>query len=326
MSDHTFVPPWWAANPHVQTLWGKLVRRPAPIRLRAERWTTPDDDFIDLRRLDAEQGRPRLIILHGLEGTSRSHYLGGILAEAYRRNWGADLLLFRSCGDEPNRTGRFYHSGETTDLAMVVGRVAREHPDSPLALVGYSLGGNVLLKWLGEQRDDLPAAIRSACAVSVPFDLARSAAHIDRGFARVYQAHFLRSLRRKALAKAALFPELVPRERIAGARTIRDFDDAVTAPIHGFLDAEDYYTRSSAIRWIGRIRVPTLLLSAVDDPFLPAAVLDEVRGIARTNPLLQIDFPVHGGHVGFVAGSLPWRPIYWAERRVGEFLSSTIHG
>ena len=317
MSDRRYSAPWWAANRHVQTLWGKLLRAPAQIPTRHERWTTPDDDFVDLHRLDAPSARPRLLILHGLEGTIRSHYLGGVLSEARRRGWGADIMLFRSCGPEPNRAARLYHSGETTDLDHVLRRLVAEHPDTPMAIAGFSLGGNVLLKWLGEQGDTVPAAVRAACAVSVPFDLSRSADHICRGFARVYQAHFLRSLRRKAQAKMRSFPGIVDARRLERARTIRDFDDVVTARIHGFADAEDYYTRSSSIRWLERIRVPTLLLSSEDDPFLPPEVLHEVEAIARRNPALQIEFSERGGHVGFVGG-LPWRPVYWADRRIAN--------
>lgn len=324
MSDHTFSPAWWAANRHIQTLWGKLVRRSSEVATRRELWETPDDDLLEIRRLDAPPGRPRLILLHGLEGTIRSHYLGGIFAEARRRGWGADLLLFRSCGEQPNRARRFYHSGETTDLTLVVDRVMREHPASPVALAGFSLGGNVLLKWLGERGSRLPSAVRAASAISVPFDLSRSASHIDRGFARVYQAHFLRSLRRKVLAKMRHFPDLVDPAQLSMARTIRDYDHVVTAPVHGFESAEDYYTRSSSIRWLPEVRLPTLLLSAVDDPFLPPEVLDQVRGIAQANPVLQIEFPTRGGHVGFVAGRVPWRPFYWGEWRIAEFLSGFL--
>ena len=317
MSDRSYSAPWWAANPHVQTLWGKLLRPPSSVPTRQERWDTPDDDFIDLHRLDARPGSPRLLILHGLEGTMRSHYLGGLLTEARTRGWGADIMLFRSCGPEPNRAARLYHSGETSDLDHVLRRIITEHPASALAIAGFSLGGNVLLKWLGEQGENVPAAVCSACAVSVPFDLSRSADHICRGFARVYQAHFLRSLRRKAVAKLRAFPGIVDSDRLASARTIRDFDDAVTARIHGFDGAEDYYSRSSSIGWLARIRTPTLLLSARDDPFLPPEVLREVEVIARANPALQIDFSSHGGHVGFLAGR-PWRPEYWADKRIAD--------
>ena len=286
-----------------------------------ERWPTPDDDFIDLHRLDAPPGRPRILALHGLEGTIRSHYLAGILSEAHRRAWGADIMLFRSCSPELNLTARLYHSGETADLDHVVRRIVAEHPRSPLAIAGFSLGGNVLLKWLGEQGADARHIVRAACAISVPFDLARSADHICHGFARVYQAHFLRSLRRKTRAKLRTHPGLVDSRRLSVARTIRDFDDTVTARIHGFADADDYYERSSSIRWLERIRVPTLLLSSTDDPFLPADVLREAEGIARRNPALQIEFPERGGHVGFVAGRVPWRPVYWADRRIADHLA-----
>lgn len=318
---HRYVPAWWVPGPHAQTLWAKLFRRPPAVPARVERWETPDDDFVELHRVDAPAGAPRLVVLHGLEGGTRSHYVWGLFDEARRRGWGADLLVFRSCGPEPNRARRFYHSGETEDLALVLDRLAAEHPESPLLLTGVSLGGNVLLKFLGERGDAVPAAVRGAAAVSVPYDLGRGARHIGRGFARVYERHFLRSLRRKALAKLARYPDLVAAERLAAARTLWDFDDVLTAPVHGFAGADDYYQRSSALRFLAGIRRPTLLLSAADDPFLPAAVLDEVREIARDTPALELEFVPRGGHVGFVGGRVPWRPEYYAERRVVGWLA-----
>jgi uncharacterized protein len=324
VTRHTYVPAWWIPGAHLRTLWGKFFRRVEPVPTRRERWETADGDFLDLERLDARPGAPRLLLLHGLEGTARSHYAQGTLAEARRRGWGADLLIFRSCGGELNRTRRFYHSGETTDLALVVERVAAEHPDSPLVLAGFSLGGNVLLKYLGERGGDLPPRLRAAAAVSVPYDLGRGSRHIGRGFARVYERHFLRSLRRKAYAKLDRFPDLVPREHVDRARTLWDFDDVVTAPVHGFAGAADYYDRSSAVRFLDGIRVPTLLLSAVDDPFLPAAVLEDVRAAAGGNPALHVEFIERGGHVGFISGRLPWRPFYYAEWRVTEFLAAHL--
>ena len=295
-----------------------------PLPARMERWSTPDDDFLDLHRIDAPAGRPRLLILHGLEGTVRSHYAVGLLHEAQRRGWAADLLIFRSCGDEPNRVLRLYHSGETSDLDFVVRRLVADDPARALLIAGVSLGGNVLLKWLGEQGDAAPRQLLGAAAVSVPFDLARGSRHLDRGFSRVYQAHFLRSLRRKALEKSTRFPEAIRAEVVLRPRTLYDFDDLVTAPVHGFRDADDYYTRSSSLPYLARIRVRTLLLSARDDPFLPSEVLDEVRDVARANPSLHPEFVERGGHVGFIAGSLPWRPFYYAEWRVAEFLASAI--
>ena len=321
--EHTYRPAWWVPGPHAQTLWGKFARRRPPLPTRMVRWSTPDGDFIELLRLDAGPDRPRLFMLHGLEGTVHSHYVSGLFHMARSRDWGADLLLFRGCGSSPNHAARFYHSGETTDLAFAVNRVLEEFPTAPVLLCGVSLGGNVLLKWLGERGDSLPSRVRAAATISVPYDLERGSRHISRGFARVYERHFLRTLRRKAQEKLTRYPGLFDAEAMRGARTLYDFDDIVTAPVHGFRDAHDYYTRSSSLPFLTRIRRPVLLLSAADDPFLPGAVLREVRATARDNPFLTLDFPQRGGHVGFVAG-VPWRPTYYAEQRAGDFLQSAL--
>jgi predicted alpha/beta-fold hydrolase len=305
-------------------MWGRFFRHTPPLHTRVERWDTEDDDFIDIVRLDAARGRPRLLILHGLEGTSQSHYARGLFLEAARREWAADLLLFRGCGGELNRAPRFYHSGETGDFDAVVRRVLETDQDALVVAAGVSLGGNVLLKWLGELGDALPARVVGAATVSVPFDLARASRHIDHGFSRVYQSHFLRSLRRKALAKLDRYPDLVSRERVESARTLYEFDDAVTAPVHGFASADDYYSRSSSIRFLSTIRVPTLLLNAGDDPFLPRDVLDQVRRVAESNARIEIEFPASGGHVGFISGQNPLRPFYYAEWRVTEFLERAM--
>jgi predicted alpha/beta-fold hydrolase len=291
---------------------------------RAERWPTPDGDEVEIRRLDAPVGAgrstPRLLILHGLEGTIRSHYVRGLLDQARRRGWAADVLIFRGCNGTLPKAARFYHSGETTDVDLVVRRLVREHPGQPIVVVGVSLGGNVVLKWLGERGDDLPPELRAAAAVSVPYDLERGSRQIERGFSRIYTAHFLRTLRRKALAKLAEDPDLFAEAPLHAARTLTDFDDAVTAPVHGFASARDYYTRSSARHFLGGIRRPTLLLSAYDDPFLPREILDDVALVAASNGCLDVEFHRHGGHVGFVSGRVPWRPAYYAEERVAEYL------
>ncbi|HVE79381.1 MAG TPA: hydrolase [Gemmatimonadaceae bacterium] len=316
----SFIPAWWLPGPHLPTLWGKFFRRFPPLPTRVERWDTPDDDFVDVVRLDAAAGAPRLFILHGLEGTARSHYARALMHEAHRRGWGAELLLFRGCGPELNRTRRFYHSGETEDARFALARIAAAHPTSPLVAAGVSLGGNVLLKLLGEWGDEPPAYLRAAAAVSVPFDLARSSRHVDRGFARVYQWHFLRTLRRKARAKQTRIPDLLAAGAIDRADTIWAFDDHVTAPLHGYRDAVDYYERASALGWLRGVRVPTLLLSSFDDPFLPPTVLDEVRAIAARNPALHLELVPRGGHAGFVAGPTPWRARYYMEGRVADHL------
>ena len=287
-----------------------------------------DGDEIELRRLEprgagASNGS-RLLILHGLEGTIRSHYLRGLLALAHERGWAVDALIFRTCNGEMTRARRLYHSGETTDLDGVVRRLLREHPNQPLALAGFSLGGNVLLKWLGEHGEDLPEQVRAAAAVSVPFDLERGSRFIERGFARVYTRHFLRTLRAKAKLKLEHAPGLFDAEALERARTLFDFDDAVTAPVHGFADATDYYQRSSSLQFLSAIRRPTLLLSAYDDPFLPATVLREVEEVARENGYLSVEFHRRGGHVGFISGRAPWAPRYYAEHRVLGFLEAAL--
>jgi uncharacterized protein len=319
-----FRPAWWLPDPHSHTLWPKLVRRAPVVPTRTERIETPDGDFLDLVRVDAPADQPRVLLLHGLEGSGRSKYALGLLREAARRGWGADLLIFRGCGGEPNRTRRFYHSGETTDFDFVVRRIRSEFPAAPLAAAGVSLGGNVLLKWLGEKgplaREDIAAAV----AVSVPFDLARAARHIHEGFARVYERHFLRTLREKALEKLGRYPGFAAADAIRALDSIWAFDDVVTAPVHGFRDAADYYEQSSSIRFLARIGVPTLLLSAIDDPFLPPAVLHDVARIVRDNSDLEVEFPAHGGHAAFVSGWNPLRPVYYAERRVIAFIAQRL--
>jgi predicted alpha/beta-fold hydrolase len=328
ISKDTYTPAWWVPGAHLQTLWGKLVRRSPRVETRVEGWATADGDALEIRRLDAPVGAPatvpRLLILHGLEGTIRSHYVQGLLDSARRQHWAADVLIFRGCNGELPRARRFYHSGETTDLDFVVRRLVAEHPRQPLVVVGVSLGGNVLLKWLGENGARLPSAVRAAAAVSVPYDLELGSRQIERGLSRIYTIHFLRTLREKALAKLAEDPALFAEAPLRAARSLSDFDDAVTAPVHGFTDAHDYYTRSSSRHFLAGIRRPTLLLSAYDDPFLPREVLDDVRILASENPCVKAEFHRHGGHVGFVSGRVPWRPVYYAEERVVRYLSEQL--
>jgi predicted alpha/beta-fold hydrolase len=327
-SEYTYTPAWWVPGGHLRTLWGKLVRRPPSLETRVERWATDDGDEIELQRAEPRAvvaaHRGRLLVLHGLEGTIRSHYLRGLLSRAQQGGWAADALIFRTCNGEMTRARRLYHSGETTDLEYVVRRLVREHPGQPLALAGFSLGGNVLLKWLGERGEDLPVEVRAAAAVSVPFDLERGSHFIEQGFGRVYTRHFLRTLRAKARRKLACDPGLFDAVALERARTLFDFDDVVTAPVHGFDNASDYYRRSSSLAFLPSIRRPTLLLSAYDDPFLPPAVLREVEHIARGNRCISVEFHRRGGHVGFISGRIPWETRYYAEERVLSFLEGSV--
>lgn len=290
--------------------------------MTSERWPTEDGDEVSVTRL-APRSRTslRVLFLHGLEGTAQSHYVRGFFTEAAGRGWGVDLLLFRTCDGRLNLAKRTYHSGETSDPAMVLRRVIQASQEAPVALVGVSLGGNVLLRLLGTLDAATARRLCAAVAISTPYDLARSCAHLQRGAARIYQWHFVRKLRRKALAKVAQHTGLAAVEAVSRARTLWEFDDAFTSVVHGFRDAADYYERCSSIHVLADIRVPTLLLSARDDPFHPPDVLDEVAERAARNPVLTAEFLAAGGHVGFVSGS-PLRPRYYAEKRAAEFIAA----
>jgi uncharacterized protein len=315
---------WWLRNAHAQTIWGRFARRIPSVRTTTECLPTPDGDSLELHHVAADQQAPRVLLLHGLEGSARSHYVRGLLSQSSARGWGATLMVFRGCGSASNVAKRFYHSGETQDIDFAFRALSARWPKSSWFLSGVSLGGNVLLKWLGERRDAVDKRIRAAAAVSVPFDLEAGSRYISRGFARVYDRSFLRSLKRKALLKLGRYPDLFDRVKLDRARTVYDFDDAVTGPVHGFADAHDYYEKSSSLRFLADVRVPTLLLSAADDPFIPAEVLERTSRVASANPALTVEFHQSGGHVGFVAGSRPWRPFYYAEWRVFRFFESAM--
>lgn len=321
-------PAWWLPSPHLMTAWGALVRRGPLVELRREEWWTPDDDVLALDFMDGPSGAPRILVLHGLEGCSASLYVHGLLDQARRRGWRGVALNFRSCASPPGRprgewlpnlAPRMYHSGETSDLDWVVERLVDAEPDVPLAVAGISLGGNVLLKWLGERGDDAPAAVRAAAVVSVPYDLAAGSRHLERGFGPIYVRHFLKTLKEKALAFDRRHPGIIDAEGARSASTFREYDDAVVAPVHGFDDAADYYARSSSIDRVGEIRVPTLLIGAEDDPFYPDGLLARVR--ERVSDAVTCLFTERGGHVGFVAGP-PWAPRYWDEETAVAFLAA----
>jgi len=308
----------------LQTLWGPLLRRNGTLPLRRERLPTPDGDFVDLDWLERLPGSPLVVLLHGLEGSSGSHYIAGLLHECRARGWRAVALNFRSCSGQLNRRPRFYHSGETGDLDWLVRTLIAREPEVRLGAVGVSLGGNVLLKWLGEQADEAPEALRSAVGISVPFDLVACMRVMDRGFNRaVYTASFLKSMRAKVVAKARAHPGFVDVARARRARTFAEYDRVVTAPLGGFADEIDYWTRSSSGPYLARIRRPTLLISARDDPFVPPASLPDLEALG--SKWLAAEVTHGGGHVGFIAGP-PWRPSFWAEARAIEFLEDALAG
>ena len=307
-------PPWWYRGRHLQTLWGPLFRRPRRPRVRRERWETPDGDFLDLDWLLGGAG-PLVLILHGLEGSSLSHYASGLLAEIAALGWRGAVINFRSCSGELNRLPRLYHSGETSDLGWVVARLVGAEPGLRLGLVGVSLGGNVALKWLGERGEAAPVA--AAVAVSTPFDLEACARVLDRQPGRLlYTAQFLRTMKAKVRAKAHMYDGLVNLPAALRARTFAEYDRHVTAPLGGFADERDYWTRSSSGPHLPKIRRPCLLINAVNDPFIPVASLPAAAVAA--SPWLEAAFVAEGGHAGFLEGRTG--RTSWAERQAMAFL------
>ena len=314
-----FRPPRWLRGRHAQTVWGSVFRMPIRLPLRHERWDLPDGDFIDVDVLDgATPDSPVVVVCHGLEGSSKAGYVRGLLRELSARGVGAVAVNFRGCSGEPNRLPRFYHSGDTGDLAFVVDKLRAARPGRALGLAGFSLGGNVVAKYLGERADTVAPEVRAAAVVSVPFDLALCARNLDGPdfMARVYRERFLRRLRAKVAQKARTHASL-PVDKARAARTFRQWDHDVTAPLHGFTSAEDYWTRSSAGPLLPSVKRPLLILAAEDDPFVPPEALP--RAVAAANPLLQLEISREGGHVAFVHGP-PWSTRRHAERRAAEFL------
>ena len=312
-----FTPAWWLPGPHLQTLWPVLFRRRAPVHARRERLELPDGDFLDLLWNDAGDG-PLVLVLHGLEGSVQSHYASGLLAALSRGGYRFVFMHFRGCSGRPNRLPRGYHSGDTGDLGRVIDHIEARTGAPPAAAVGFSLGGNVLLKALGEQGKD--SVLRSAVAVSVPFLLNDCAERLNHGLSRLYRNHLLHRLRFSYRTKFRQIPSPldVDVERLL---TFREFDDRVTAPLHGFGGVDHYYGSASSRQYIPRITVPTLIIHAADDPFMWPRTVPEPGELPSQ---VQLELSRHGGHVGFVAGRFPWRPVYWLEQRVMRHLEETL--
>lgn len=313
-----FNAPWWLRGAHAQTVYGSLFALAPPVPLRRERWDTPDGDFVDVDFLDGGADAPWLHLFHGLEGSSDSPYARSLMAHALAHGWRGSVMHFRGCSGEANLLPRAYHSGDTAEIEWVMRRVRERAGSARLCAVGVSLGGNALAKWLGESGDDAQHVLESAAIVSAPLDLMAAGDALAKGFGRVYTRHFLATLKRTALAKLDRHPGLFDAARVRSARTLRDFDNVVTAPLHGFRDTDDYWTRASAKPWLTRIAVPTLLVNARDDPFLPESALPTEREVS---PAVKLEFTPHGGHVGFVSGPFPG-DISWLPRRIFHFLEN----
>jgi uncharacterized protein len=307
-----FAPAWWIRGPHAQTVWGRLTRPRTAITMRREILRTPDDDDLIVDHLDGS--RLRFVLLHGLEGSSNSVYMQGLLHVIAQHGFAATAMNFRSCARDPrnlsrmlmNRTPWLYHSGDTRDLDFLV----RSLPsDLPIVAIGASLGGNAILKWLGEHPEQ--DIVKAAATMSVPYDLAAGAHVLSIGAGRFYTAQFFRTMRQKTVSVVERFGVKLDVEGAMRARTFRDFDNASTAPLHGFRDADDYYTRASSLPFLHAITTPALCISAEDDPFLPLEALGRAQSAA--SPSVEFRITRSGGHTGFIAGTVPWRAQYWAE-------------
>ena len=319
-----FTPAFGLGNPHLQTLWGPLWRKTTHLERPRERLWLDDGDFLDLdwhgpHSVDA----PLVLVLHGLTGSSNSPYVAGLQRALAAQGWASVALNWRGCSGEPNLLPRSYHSGASEDLAAAINHLRATRPLAPLYAVGYSLGGNVLLKHLGETGSASP--LLGAVAVSVPFRLDQCADRIGQGFSKVYQAHFMREMLAYIKAKQQRFlldgrheglATLARLGSLDNMRTFWDFDGRVTAPLHGFEDAQDYYRRASSRYFLGQIRTPTLIIQAADDPFVFAHSLPQPDELSSCT---QFELLAQGGHVGFVDGTLH-RPGYYLERRIPQWL------
>lgn len=316
--DFHFHPAWWLKNPHLQTIWAGLIRRRVHTPYNNERLVLPDGDFLDLT-MTPDNGGPVVLVLHGLQGSIRSRYACGMLASLYNANFTGILMHFRGCSGKINNQARLYHSGETSDPRQVINFLQQRYPGRPLLAIGFSLGGNVLLKLLGE---DDPVSLQAAVAVSVPLRLDYCADRINQGLSKLYQWNLVRSMKSTIRKKhaAGQLPTL-DNNKTQRARSFWEIDDAFTAPVHGFKDVHDYYARCSSRQYLKNISTPTLIIQAKDDPFTSSSVIPEHHELS---PTIQLVAPEYGGHVGFVYGDGPWKTRYWLEEVIPEFLKRQL--
>lgn len=350
----SYVAPSWLPGGHLQTIYAAALMPLPAVSYRRERWETPDGDFIDLdwvenqdqgsriedqatvgwvrrylerRNPTQDQGSrgedrgeaPLVVLFHGLEGCSSSHYALALMHDIRSRGLHGVVVHFRGCSGEPNRLPRAYHSGDSAEVDWILRRLREARPGSPLFAAGVSLGGNALLKWLGETGASAREGVNRAAAVSAPVDLMAAGNALDHGLNLVYVRHFLATMKGKALAKLARYPGLYDAACVRAACTLREFDDVVTAPLHGFQNTDDYWTRASSKPLLGRIVVPTLMINARNDPFLPQHALPQPHEVSRH---VALEFPATGGHAGFVSGRFPGH-LNWLPRRILEFFSGT---
>ena len=304
--------PIWLPNGHFQTIYPAVCIPKPAVKFRRERWQAPDGDFIDVDFVDGQPGKPFVVLFHGLEGSSDSHYCRALGRELAELGWSGAFPHFRGCSGEANLAPRFYHSGDSGEADWLL-RQLHARATGKFYACGVSLGGNVLLRWLGESQHSAEF-VDAAVAVSAPLDLARGGEALSRGFNRLYQRMFLQTLKPKCVAKHRQFPGLFDLDAMLAARDLYAFDNAVTAPVHGYRDVNDYWDRASAKHVLADITVPTLVLNARNDPFLPGIHLP-----TQASPHVVLDYPDEGCHVGFATGRLPGS-LAWLPRRMIHFL------
>ena len=315
--NSVYRPSRWLPGPHAQTIWASRFRSTPSPDTKREQVELDDDDFLNLYWLTQGNG-PIVIIVHGLEGDSSSNNVKAMFDVVRKNGWNGVLLLNRNCGGFSNRLQRTYHAGETGDLDFVVNLVKKRFPDVPLMLYGYSLGGNTMLKWLGEKGDH--AGISAAAAVSIPFDLASSTAILDKGFSKIYQKHFVDLMREAAKRKFRDLAPLFNPGDLNKIKTLREFDEKVTAPLHGFVNADQYYSESSCKQFLKNICVPTLIMNSLDDPFLER---NTFPGPKEISDMVELEFLQNGGHAAFITGSI-WKYFSWIETRIPEFFKKQM--
>jgi len=312
--------PWWLPNAHAQTIYPPLFAKRPTIQYQRERWDStphgiPDGDFVDVDRLAGRADKPLLVVFHGLEGNSQSIYALNLMYLAQQRGWRGMVPHFRGCSGEMNRLPRAYHSGDAAEIDWILRRAKSESPDAPVYVAAISLGGNATLKWLGEQGSEAANIVTAVAAISAPLDLTAAGNALEVGFSKIYAKNFLNTMKKNALAKLARHPGIFNAEVVRAAATLREFDNEVTAPLHGFRDTDDYWLRASAKPGLSNIRVPALVLNARNDPFLPAWALPDA---AEVSSAVTLDFPSDGGHVGFFSSPFPGNSL-WMPQRVFHF-------
>ncbi len=318
IAESRFEPAWWVPGPHLQTVFPYLFRRKPDIDLQSQRLELIDGDFVDLCWNNVSTG-PIVVIFHGLEGSINSPYASGLMSTLEKSGIRCVLMHFRGCSGESNRLDRSYHSGDTGDIGFLMDFLSRDYPDTQIFAVGFSLGGNALLKYLGESASNTP--VTAAIAVSVPYLLYDCAVRLSSGLSKLYQWWLIKSLKNKIRDKYSTRESPVNLADLDELNTFYKFDDKITSPLNGFKNADDYYEKSSCRQYLATVSVPTLLIHATNDPFMTPSIIPDKNELS---PTTQLELSDKGGHVGFISGKVPWQPEYWLEKRIIEFISSKI--